>query len=516
MTRRTVALAALAGFLLALSFPTVDLSPLAWVGLVPLLTSLRGRTIRQGFWLGGITGLVTFSGTIYWVTNSVNVYGHVPLLPASLITLLLCAYCALYPALFGAAITHVGTRHHRLLFLAAPALWTTLDLARTYVFSGFPWAFLGYTQYRYLPVIQIADSTGVYGVTFLIVLVNAAIASFLKDRRDRVPLLAAIAVLAIVPGYGAMRLQEKDSGNTIRIAVVQGNIEQDKKWDPAYQAEVTTTYERLTNSVLPQQPDLILWPETATPFYFGGTGTTDAVLTEELRQFVRAARTPLLTGSPTYEKRERRYILKNSAFLLGRDGATEAVYHKLHLVPFGEYIPLKSSLLFFVEKMVDAIGDFETGRSYTIMQVRGKNGEVGISTVICYEIIFPDLVRRFVKDGARIMTTITNDAWFGRSGAPAQHFAMAVLRAVENRVPVARAANTGISGFIDAQGRILDSSSIFTEAALVRDIVPATGPKTFYTRYGDVFSYLCVVASLVLLAIQWKGGSPLGDREHMD
>jgi apolipoprotein N-acyltransferase len=178
------------------------------------------------------------------------------------------------------------------------------------------------------------------------------------------------------------------------------------------------------------------------------------------------------------------------------------VYHKLHLVPFGEYVPLKH-VLFFVEKMVQAIGDFEAGNDYTVMTIAprgpGSANEVKLSTAICYEIIFPDLIRRFVDRGAAIITTITNDAWFGRTAAPYQHFSMAVFRAVENRVPVARAANTGVSGFIDAKGRILDTSAIFTEAHLTHTLALG-GAKTFYTRYGDVFSYLCLLTSIFLLA----------------
>jgi apolipoprotein N-acyltransferase len=301
---------------------------------------------------------------------------------------------------------------------------------------------------------------------------------------------------AVVVGYGYYRLNAPESAGSIRIAVVQGNIEQDKKWDPSYQGEVIATYKRLTLKSLEQRPDLVVWPETATPFYFSGNGDNKK-WTDDLRQFVRTMNTPLLFGSATYEVKPGRVIdLRNSAFLLDRDGATSAVYHKMHLVPYGEYIPMKK-VLFFVEKLVQAIGDFQTGTEYTVMKVRppGVNA-VGLSTVICYEIIFPDLVRRFVNNGATVMTTITNDAWFGRTGAPYQHFSMAVLRAVENHVPIARAANTGISGFIDGNGRILETTSIFTEANLTRTLTPLT-TKTFYTRYGDIFAWLCVIGSFL-------------------
>jgi apolipoprotein N-acyltransferase len=327
--------------------------------------------------------------------------------------------------------------------------------------------------------------------------VNAAIAGVIEDRKRLLPLAVASVLLAAVLGYGHYRLGAGEGTGSIRIAVVQGNIEQGKKWDPAFQAEVVTTYKRLTFKALEEKPDLVLWPETATPFYFEGADDPYPALTEDLRKFVRSTGTPLLTGSPTYEKKDRRYLLRNSAFLLDRDGMTKTVYHKIHLVPFGEYVPLKNSLLFFVEKLVQASGDFQTGTEYTVMKVRPAQGDaVAISTVICYEIIFPDLVRQFVNNGAMVMTTITNDAWFGRTGAPYQHFSMAVLRAVENRVPVARAANTGISGFIDAKGRILGTSGIFAEAYLTLTLVPGS-TKTFYTRHGDIFSWLCVLGTIL-------------------
>ncbi len=504
MNLRTAALAAASGLLLAAAFPSINLHFVAWIALLPLFLALKGQSIKNGAWLGGLTGILYYIGTVHWVTNSVHFYGGIPLVPASFITLLLCAYLAVYPALFGAAAVHLKNTGPRLFFVSAPALWTALELARTYVFSGFPWALLGYTQYSALPVIQAADITGVYGVSFLIVLVNVAAAEFIMNRKDRVAVVTAVLVLSLALGYGFVRLHAPVQTGGIGISVVQGNIEQDKKWDPAYQSEVLGTYKRLTLEALRRHPDLIIWPETATPFYFNGGSAGDRTLTSDLVAFVRQNHTPLLFGSPTYEVKPNRHIIgRNSAFLLSADGRLEATYHKMHLVPFGEYVPLKK-VLFFVEKMVQAIGDFQGGDEYTVMTVPygepNDRKETKLSTVICYEIIFPDLVRRFVKGGAAVLTTITNDAWFGRTAAPYQHFSMAVFRAVENRVPVARAANTGISGFIDAQGRILETSGIFTEAELMRTLVPGTEKKTFYTRYGDVFSYACVLFTMIMLA----------------
>ncbi len=506
MNLRTTALAVLSGVFLAAAFPLVNLHFLAWFALVPLLLAVNGQNVKTGFWLGGITGLVYFTGTVYWVSNSMYYYGNIALLPASFFTLLLSAYLALYPAMFGAAAARVGNTKPNLRFLALPAVWTSLELGRTYVFSGFPWVLLGYSQYSVLPVIQIADLAGVYGVSFLVVLVNASLADLIIDRKRWHAVLAAGIAMMLVLVYGFSKLHTPEPSGGITVSVVQGNIEQDKKWNPAYQSETLATYKRLTLEALKQHPDLVIWPETATPFYFMAARQSDRLLSEDLVSFVKETGVPLLFGSPTYEVKPTRQIVgRNSAFLLSPEGRTEAVYHKIHLVPFGEYVPLKK-ILFFVGKMVEAIGDFEPGREYTVMTVpygAGGREQTKICTVICYEIIFPDLVRKFVKRGAAVVTTITNDAWFGRTAAPYQHFSMAVFRAVENRVPVARAANTGISGFIDPAGRILATSGIFTEAQLTRTVAPGTG-KTFYTEYGDVFAYLCVLTSLVLLAITRK------------
>jgi apolipoprotein N-acyltransferase len=503
MNLRATSLAITSGLFLAASFPTFNLHFAVWFALIPLLFALRGQTVKTGFWLGGITGIIYFAGTVYWVTNSMHSYGGIPIIPASLITLLLCSFLSIYPALFGAASVHLRNGCSVLFFISAPILWTALELARTYIFSGFPWALLGYTQYSVLPVIQIADITGVYGVSFLIVMVNVSAAEFMGDRKNWTAIAATIFALALTLGYGFFNLQSVEQSDGINISVVQGNIEQDKKWDPVYQSDVIAVYKRLTLEALKQRPDLVIWPETATPFYFNGRSGNDMPLTEDLVTFVKQNKTPLLFGSPTYEILPNRHIIgRNSAFLLSGEGQIVAEYSKIHLVPFGEYVPLKK-ILFFIDKITQSVGDTETGHTYTVMAVpygdSGRRKEARLCTVICYEIIFPDLVRRFVDQGASIVTTITNDAWFGKTAAPYQHFSMAVFRAVENRVPVARAANTGISGFIDSQGRILEASGIFTEAYLTHKLVPGY-KKSFYTRYGDLFSYGCVFLTLIMLA----------------
>jgi len=288
--------------------------------------------------------------------------------------------------------------------------------------------------------------------------------------------------------YGSWRLhQSPEYGDEIRVAVVQGNIDQSLKWAPENQAMILTKYMGLTRSVLAQEADLVIWPESALPFVFN----YDVERTNAVRSFVESTETPLLTGAVVTAGVEGNNVrLSNGALFLDKSGKDREVYEKIHLVPFGEYVPLGLP----IAKLVTAIGDFEPGNEYTVFRWSGP----AFSTLICYEIIFPELVRNFAAKGARILVTITNDAWFGRTAAPYQHFSMAVFRAVENRLPVVRAANTGISGVIDDRGRMVKTSGIFHEDAFV-ETVRVSQVTSFYTRYGNVFGYICVVAAVMMI-----------------
>jgi apolipoprotein N-acyltransferase len=310
--------------------------------------------------------------------------------------------------------------------------------------------------------------------------------------------LLVLSVVAVFM-YGDYRLNEKGhEGTPFRASIVQGNIRQDLKWDPAFQKSAIDTYRDLTlKAVRDGSPDLVVWPETAVPFYFG----RDERLTGELIDFQRGLGAYLLFGAITVKEtapEEGGKKLANSAIMLDPDGAVTYMYDKIHLVPFGEYVPLKR-VLFFVDRLAYGIGEYYSGRKY----VKGETPFGRFGTLICYEIIFPGLARKFYKDGGDFMVTITNDAWFGRTSGPYQHWSMAVLRAVENRKPVIRAANTGVSGFIDSRGRILQSSPIFEPAVLTAEVT-ADGRRSFYSRFGDLFSYLCMVAAITLLVTKYK------------
>lgn len=523
---RPILLAAATGLLYPLCFPDFDLGMLAWVVLVPLHLAVRDReavTPRRALWLGWLAGTIAFTGVMLWVITAMHQYGKVPLVVSWLLLLLLAAYLGLYLGVYALGLSWLHRRLPRLVFLAAPCLWVTLEWIRTWLFSGLPWALLGYAPYRWLPVIQIADITSVYGLSFLIVLLNVAAseaAGWLLDRRQPAasafpwPAAAAAAgLMALTLAYGQWRLSDQPAGEAaaVRIGIVQANIDQAQKWDAAYRRATVDRYKRLTGLAV-EGNDLVIWPEAATPFLF----EMEKGYKVEVMDLVRSHRTPLLFGSPTlrYYPTGRPYLL-NSAYLLSEDGLLLGRYDKRHLVPFGEYIPLHSSVLFFLDKLVEGIGDFEAGTTATVLPVpaNGRNGASAagpparFGVVICYEVIFPNLVRDFAANGADFMVTITNDAWFGDSAAPYQHFGMVVLRAVETRRAFARSANTGISGFIDPQGRILEATPIFKEAAFSGRI-PLDRRQTFYTRHGDVFAYACVIITgLFFLLARRQGGA---------
>lgn len=502
---RPYSLAALSGCLLCLSFPRWELSSLAWIALIPLFFAILDQPISRAFFLGWIAGVIFFGGTLSWITFSMHNYGGIPWGISLLLMLLLLAYLSVYFGLFAALLRYIlEDRLSTLLFV--PAAWTTLELIRGQLFTGFPWAHLGYSQYRFLPVIQIADIGSVYAVGFVVVLFNAALFKALRvgweERRIALSEIAvAVIVLALTLSYGMFRLsQPMGDGPPLSVSVVQGNIDQIQKWDTRFREETFQTYKRLSLMNLEggtvTRPELVVWPEAALPFFFEDEpGYQTALL-----NLSREGNFHLLFGSPAYITASSGKIsLLNSAYLLSPENRLFSRYDKMHLVPFGEYVPLPS-LLSFVNKMVEGVGDFIPGREAKLMEIATTK----IGTVICFEVIFPEVVRQFVKNGAGLMTTITNDAWFGRSAAPYQHFSMVVFRAIENRVPFARAANTGISGFIDATGKITKQSSLFIETTLSEELLPGNR-RTLYTLYGDFFVIACAIITLIFtLSVRLK------------
>ncbi|HZP42852.1 MAG TPA: apolipoprotein N-acyltransferase [Candidatus Binatia bacterium] len=490
------ALAVGSGLLLAASFPSLDLEPLAWVGLVPLLLAIRGLRPRAAFGWGWLSGVVFYVATCYWVVHTISAYTAVPLPVAIAILLLMTGALAVYTGAFTAGVAWLGPSA---LWLA-PALWVALEWLRGWFFIGFPWASLGYSQWRYHDLVQMVEVTGVYGVSALLVFFNVVVAAVVHERAARpvrlVPALAVLTVLvAGVPLAGRWRaatLAARPAAGQLTVALAQGNIEQDHKWDPAYQDATIGRYRDLTAAAMSAHPALVVWPETATPFFFQEAGAHR----DEVLEIAERNRTYLLFGSPAFHQDAAGKIREmNRAYLVSPDGRELASYDKMQLVPFGEYVPYQS-ILFFVDRMVEGVGTFEAGTRTTVFQVPGAR----FGVLICYEGVFPALARRFVTAGADLFVNVTNDAWYGRTSAPAQHLAQATLRAIENRVPMVRAANTGISAVIDPDGRIRWRSPLY-ETVWHADVVAWPGVRTFYTRFGDVFAWTCVAVTAVAVAL---------------
>ncbi len=498
MKKRDILLSFLSGILLILSFPNFDLEFLAWFALVPLFYSIEGKGRFHGFKLGFLTGLVSFLGILYWIIVAVHTYGNVPLIPSALILLLLVVYLSLFIGAFTFLIRLVQIRSGLQTILFTPLLWVALEYLRSFLLTGFPWANLGYSQYLNLPFIQMADITGAYGLSSVIVLVNATLFCVLRHWRKRTfPLKEAVITVVILLGfliYGYLKISMVDRQTAqdppLSVGLVQGNINQSIKWDESFQKETLKIYERLSSKVGEGKPDLIIWPETATPFFFQDAKEYQPFLLD----IPRKTNAFLLFGSPSYKAQKEKVNHYNSAYLVSRAGEVVGKYDKIHLVPFGEYVPLQD-LLFFIGSLGEGIGDFKSGKEISNFSL--PQGKFGV--LICFEIIFPDLSRRFVKEGANFLVTITNDAWFGRTSAPYQHFSIATFRAVENRVFVARAANTGITGFIDPKGKIVKQGGIFTAEAM-NGMIRLSSRKTIYTLYGDVFAWVCSGFSLLLLS----------------
>lgn len=493
----------LSAFLLSLSFSSFNLWLFGWCGFIPLFIALEDKSLFQSFITAYFCGVIFWSLTIYWLIH-VTLIGQIVLI----------LYLAIYLAIFGGVF--YLSRHFslpsRLFFL--PSTWVLLEYIRSHLFSGFPWSLIGFSQYKNLPIIQVADITGAWGVSFLVFLVNVAFYLILrKQSRVRISLICA-AILFLSLGYGFYKLNYKShlsgNGKLFKISVVQGNIPQHLKWNKQAVNFILNNYKELTVTAAKDKPDLIIWPEASVPGVFG----QDDVEFSQVFSLAAEQKINLLTGAVAHFGGN--YF--NGALFINKSGEPIQTYNKLHLVPFGEYIPLKNIFPFL--ETIAPIGDIEPGREYTIFRMPvdtfappkaqlgtnpGDDGRIGFGVLICFEDLFPELSREFVKRGARFLVNITNDAWYKEGSAPYQHFAASVFRAVENHVYLARAANTGISGFIDPAGRILSivgdghGREIFVKGYCSQDIYLMPVKGTVYSRYGDLFIIFCLLLDCFII-----------------
>ena len=495
-------LAALSGALFALSFPRFGHPALGWVALVPLLIAL-GRPAgseRRPVLLGLITGIVGFSGTLYWLTDVMTMYGDLSSGVAAAVALLLIVYLSLYPALvahiLGRGVRAFGPR----ALWAAPLIWSAGEWARGHVMTGFPWVPLGNSQIDVVPIAQAASLVGVYGLSALVVLASVAMAWLVvapAGRQRVVPVAAVAALTAAIALWGSLRAGGGallTQGTTLRVALVQGNVAQGQKWNPALADLIYRRYLALSRAAVAQGATVVMWPESATPFMFEERPEAEA-----MRLLARETGARLFVGSDQVERRAKPPRYYNSAFLIQPTGSVGGIYRKIHLVPFGEYVPLES-ILSFAGPLVEQVGGFAPGETLTVFHLR----EGTFTTGICYEAVFPELSRAAVQRGSQLLTSITNDAWFGRSSAPWQHLAMARMRSVETGRYLARAANTGVSAIVDPYGRVVQQTPLFTETVAVGEVRFLDG-TTVYVRIGDVVPWAGLVVAIGLWGLSARG-----------
>lgn len=490
---REFLLCLLSAGMLFLAFPYFNLPYLAWFAFVPFFLAIEDKPPVRVLLLSWLTGALFWGGTVYWLI-------HVTL--GGMIGMVL--YLSLYFAAFGLVVSVFRVPAPLTRLLSIPSAWVILEFLRSHLLTGFPWALLGYTQASLPVVIQAADITGAWGVSFLIVMANTAVYGLFRRRGEggcsrTPPVILTLAVLALCLGYGVMKLGEQPSGAAHhKIAIVQGNVCHERKWQPDTRDAIMETHLRLSREAA-SRAELVVWSEAALPVIL----EDEPYYFERTRAAVRENNVPLLAGAISH--RGDRFF--NSALLIMPSGEVAAAYDKIHLVPFGEYIPLRAVFPFL--ETLAPIGELARGNAYTVFSVPGSQGELRFSALICFEDAFPEMARRFVRGGARCLVNITNDAWYRYSPATYQHCQAAVFRAVENRVPVIRCANTGVSCFIDRNGVISDiargpeGEELFTEALSVATIAVSAGTPTVYTRYGDYFLWICVLMVLAGAAVQF-------------
>ena len=536
---KNAGLAGLSGLMLTASFSPIDLNWIAWISLVPLLISLEDKSLLVAFKLGLFTGLSHYLTLIYWIVVVLSHYGNINFILSLVVMFLLALYLSLYIAFFSLIL--VSVKKNSLSSFWGASIWVALEYARAHVMTGFPWCLLGYSQYLRLPLIQVSDIAGVYGISFVIVLVNFVIyhivsIAFKKKalgrndlqvrdyehngQRTRPPCLSQpassrragragnghslrVIVIEIILTsfligftllYGYHNLKEKADINSkargLRAVIVQGNIDQSLKWNQDFQEKTLAIYKKLSKKFSDFKPQIIIWPETAVPFFFQDR----SYLSKEVFKAAKITNSNILFGSPAYLKDKGKIFYHNRAYIISKNRVFD-YYDKVHLVPFGEYVPLKKYLP-FVHRLVPAAGDFSPGKK--IIPINAPDSQIGV--LICFEAIFPDISRKHADQGAELLVNITNDAWFGHTSAPYQHLSMAVFRCVENALPMARAANTGISAFILANGKIVNKSGLYVREALKQEIKLKQN-KTFYSQLGDIFAIM--ISIIVIIRFFW-------------
>ena len=514
MRRSAWLLAAVSGGLQVLIFPSINWFWLSWVAFMPLLLAILAArtsdsktlpaTAGKGFLLAYVSGLVWSAGSCYWVFHSMHVFGGLSTGAAVGVLVLFCLALAAHEGIFGLLLALVAARgYERRALVLAPFLWVAVELARTRI-TGFPWDLLGTVQVDNIPLSRIATFTGVYGLSFEVLLVNAALAAaFLSVPSRRKLLLVAAIVAAVILQLGVLvQPGAFPASHTARLVQQNIPIMNESDWTPQYFQQTMSDLARISapqpGELPPNEPaaHLVVWPESPAPFY-----TTDPNFRRQVSDIARRANAWMIVGSLGMKQPGspgNQALLFNSAAIISPGGDWTARYDKIHLVPFGEYIPF-GSLLSFAHKLTREVGQFEPGSARTVYPLDGE--KVGV--FICYESIFPDEVRQFARNGAQVFVNISNDGWFGRYGAPQQHLNQARMRAIENQRWLLRDTDTGITASIDPYGRVVARAprEVRTSVDVPYDLVAGT---TFYTRHGDWFAFACAIITLLALILRFR------------
>ncbi len=439
---------------------------------------------------GWIAGGVAYTACLYWIAIPVHEFGPLPWVLALPCPVLIGIFLGLYPAFF-ALFLKAGSRTFSwpLLGLMAGLAWSSLEYARAWLLTGFPWLTLSQALSPWPWALQSIQLLGAFGLSGLLVMLTVWMASGWKRPLAWV---ATAFVLAAAGVQGSLAWQAPlDEGLRLNVSIIQGNIDQNRKWEREYQQRTLDKYLSLSlEEIHKESPDLLLWPETAMPFYL----QEPSAFTTKVQDFTARHRIFLVTGAPGYRQQDSSYTFFNRAYLLGPEGEIRDIYGKQHLVPFGEYVPLQA-LLPFVGAMVAGIGDFAPGMHSAPLQL----DEVALGTLICYEVIFPDLAQRQVKKGAGILINLSNDAWFGRSSGPVQHLHQAVLRSIEQNRYLLRATNTGISAIITPHGRLLHIGRLNETCSINGPEITSIDQRTFFSRHFELIRNSILLAAFILV-----------------
>ncbi len=521
--RARALLAAAAGALLVAAFPPFDLWPLALLATAMLcwLLSWPGPVRQAGAQAGFWFGMTFFAGSVYWVVPVMRDYGGLPWIVALLVLLLFTALLAAFFAGFAALVQHLVNRMGPApALILAPAVWVAAELARNHLLTGFPWVRLGNALHTIPPLLQLASVTGIYGLSFLLLALASSLALLARQAQRATGAIYLSLLLLMVVGiytWGSGRVSrlrgEAEPSRAVDVACVQGNVPQDRKWSPEAADEILTRHLEFTRLAASRGADLVVWAESSLPFPLRG----HAEFGSRVRQVVQDTGSALILGSLDWRTvgQDGRQVY-NSAFLVAAGEPAQLAYDKVHLVPFGEYVPLRQ-VLFFASKLVEEVGEMSAGAGQQHLAAGSAvQGVPALGILICYEIIFPGLARQAVNAGAQVLLNLTNDAWFGNTAAPYQHFSEAVVRAVETGRWVVRAANTGISGIIAPSGEVVARTELGVAGLAQAEIFPRS-ERTLYVRSGDVFAWACVILTVALVVLGRRpaapGSSQLSDEE---